>query len=283
VNRPDAAARASLGSRQAPAGADAELPAVPAGAGRELRHRYTAADLGVFTRDEASRFVPRGDGDPRNDMVLAWELLYRLEPELYDRLARAERLHPEVVAWLPRGVDRIAEVGAGTGRLTMELTERGQRVVAVEPALPLRRILRRKLAAAGHGDRVRVIGGFFDQLPLPGDFADLVVACSAFTPAPGHGGEAGLAEMERVCRPGGCVAIIWPNHLDWLATRGYRYVSFPGPMCVEFSSRREAAELAGIFYPQAASEVRRRGWRKVPFEVLGINPPRDLAFKVLPG
>jgi SAM-dependent methyltransferase len=239
--------------------------------------------LRVFTRDEASRFVPRGDGDPRNDAALAWELLYRIEPELYDRLASAERLHPEVVGWLPHDLHRIAEVGAGTGRLTMELIERGQRVVAVEPALPLRRILRRKLAAAGHGDRVRVIGGFFDQLPLPDDFADLVVACSAFTPSLGHGGEAGLAEMERVCRPGGCVAIIWPNHLDWLATHGYRYVSFPGPMSVAFGSYDEAVELAGIFYPRAAGEVRRRGSRSVPFEVLGINPPRDLAFKVLAG
>jgi SAM-dependent methyltransferase len=235
----------------------------------------------VFTREEARRFVPRGDGDPRHDVVLAWELLYRLEPELYDRLASAERLHPGVVGWLPRDVDRIAEVGAGTGRLTMELIEHGQHVVAVEPALPMRRILRRKLAEAGHGDRVRVVRGFFDQLPLPDDSAGLVVACSAFTPSPGHGGEAGLAEMERVCRPGGWVVIIWPNHLGWLAARGYRHVSFPGPMSVEFGSCDEAVELAEIFYPKAAAEVRRRGRRNVPFEVLGINPPRDLACKVL--
>jgi len=249
----------------------------------ELRRRYTAADVRVFAPDEASRFVSPENGDPRRDVVLAWELLYRLEPELYDRLVSAERLHPGVVDWLPRGVDRIAEVGAGTGRLTMELIERGRHIVAVEPALPLHAILRRKLAAAEHGDRVRVVRGFFDDLPLPDDFAGLVVACSAFTPAPGHGGEAGLAEMERVCAPGGCLAIIWPNHVDWLAARGYRYVSFPGPMAVEFASRREAVELAEIFFPEAAGEVRRRGSPAVPFDVLGINPPRDLAFKVLAG
>ena len=258
-------------------------PEAPAGSSAELRRRYTAADLGVFTPDEARRFVPRGDGDPRHDVILAWELLYRLEPELYDRLASAERLHPGVVGWLPCHVDLIAEVGAGTGRLTMELAGRGRQVVAVEPALPLRRILARKLAAAGHGDRVRVIPGFFDQLPLPDDFADLVVACSAFTPSSAHGGEAGLAEMERVCRPGGCVAIIWPNHLSWLAARGYRYVSFPGAMSVDFGSYADAVELAEIFYPRGADSVRRRGERTVPFEVLGINPPRDLAFKVLAG
>jgi len=201
-------------------------------AGRELRSRYTAADLSVFTPEEASRFVPRGGGDPQSDVTLAWELLYRLEPELYDRLASAERLHPGVVAWLPPVVDRVAEVGAGTGRLTLELIDR-------------------------------------------------VLACSAFTPAAEHGGEGGLAEMERVCRPGGCVAIIWPNHLEWLAARGYQYVSFPGAMSVEFGSYADAVELAGIFFPRAADEVRRLGRRSVPFEVLGINPPRDVAFKVL--
>ena len=258
-------------------------PEPPAGSAAELQRRYTAADLGVFTPEEARRFVPSGDGDPRHDVILAWELLYRLEPELYDRLASAERIHPGVVGWLPCHVDRIAEVGAGTGRLTMELTGRGRQVVAVEPALPLRRILARKLAAAGHGDRVRVIRGFFDELPLPDDFAGLVVACSAFTPLPGHGGDVGLAEMERVCRPGGCVAIIWPNHLSWLTARGYQYVSFPGAMSVEFASYADAVELAEIFYPKGADSVRRRGERTVPFDVLGINPPRDLAFKMLPG
>src|SRR5262249_10269811 len=126
---------------------------VPARAGQELRKRYTAADLSVLTRDEASRFVPQGDGDPRTDMVLAWELLYRLEPGVYDRLASVERLHRDVRGWLPQGVDRIAEGGAGSGRLTLELLERGGEVVAVEPAMPLRQILRRKLTTADHGHR----------------------------------------------------------------------------------------------------------------------------------
>jgi SAM-dependent methyltransferase len=250
-------------------------------AGRELRSRYTTADLSVFTADEASRFLDCGSGNPQEDLVLAWELLYRIEPELYDRLARAERLHPGVLAWLPAGLGQIAEVGAGTGRLTLELIGRAQQVVAVEPALPLRRILQTKLAEAGQTDSVRVIHGFFDQLPLPDDFADLVVTCSAFTPSPEHGGDAGLAEMERICKPGGRVVIIWPNNLQWLATRGYGHVSFPGPMFVECGSVSEAADLAEIFYPHAAKQVRTRGWRRIPFEVLDMNPPRDLAFKVL--
>jgi SAM-dependent methyltransferase len=257
-------------------------PAEPAlHSGRGLTRRYTTSDLDVLTAEEARRFVSDG-GDPQRDPPLAWELLYRREPQLYDRLVSAERLHPEVPAWLPDGVERIVEVGAGTGRLTLELVRRAREVVAIEPASTLREILREKLAQAAGGGRARVAGGFFDDLPLPSDHAELVVACSAFTPAPGHGGDAGLREMERVCRPGGCVAIVWPNQLDWLARRGYRHVSFPGAMAMEFASHEDAVELVEIFYPHASAAVRRGGSRRVPYETIGINPPRDIAFKVMP-
>src|SRR5215831_20412289 len=60
----------------------------------DLPRRYTTADLGVLTCDERRRFVRGGDADPRADITLAWELLYRLEPQLYDRLVSAELLHP---------------------------------------------------------------------------------------------------------------------------------------------------------------------------------------------
>jgi SAM-dependent methyltransferase len=249
--------------------------------GRELPKRYTAADLQVLTADEARRFISEEGSDPQLDTSLAWELLYRLEPELLDKLVTAERLHPGVVGWLPQGVERIVEVGAGTGRLTVELIDRAEEVLAVEPAAPMREILGRKLSHEEGGHRVSVIEGFFDELPAADDWADLVVTCSSLTPAAGHGGDAGLAEMERICRPGGTVAIVWPNNLDWLASHGYRYVSFEGEMSVEFASHAEAVELCSIFYPDALAEVRRLGGSRIPYEPLGINPPRDLAVKAI--
>jgi SAM-dependent methyltransferase len=249
--------------------------------GRDVRTRYTRADVGVLTQDEARRFLANGMGDPRTDMPLAWELLYRLEPELYDRLVTAERLHPSVIGWLPENLERIVEVAAGTGRLTLELVRRAREVVAIEPAAPLRAILNRKLAAAGHAQRVHVTHGFFDDLPVADEWADLVVACSALTTSPGHGGEAGLAEMERVCRSGGIVVIVWPNEVRWLAAHGYRHVRFDGELFVEFASREQAAELIEIFYPNAIAEHCRRGGRRVPYDLLGTNPPHDLAYKVI--
>ena len=249
--------------------------------GRDLRTRYSAADLHVLTPEEARRFLPDGTGDPETDIALAWELLYRLEPDLYDRLINAERLHPDVIGWLPASVERIVEVAAGTGRLTLDLIGRARELVAIEPAAPLREILRRKLGLPGATDMARVSHGFFDQIPVPDDCADMVIACSALTPAAGHGGEAGLAEMERACRPGGRVVIVWPNNVRWLAEHGYEYVRFDGEIFLEFASHEEAVELIEIFYPAVAGEVRRERTRRVSYDVLGINPPRDLAFKVI--
>jgi SAM-dependent methyltransferase len=241
-----------------------------------LQRRYTAPDLGVFTEEESRRFLRDGTADPQTDVELAWELLYRLEPELFDRLSSAERLHRGVLDWLPDGVDRVVEVGAGTGRLTLELVHRASQVVAIEPAAPLREILTQKLSSTDGGDRVVVTPGFFDALPVADAWADLVVACSALTPELRHGGDAGIREMERVCRPGGTVVIVWPNNLGWLAEWGFEYVSFAGEMFVDFASREEAEELAAIFYPDT---VVGGDTRRIPYDALGVNPPRDLAFK----
>ena len=253
----------------------------PARPGQRLLRRYRVDDLAVLSDGEARRFLRPGS-DPRRDSPLAFELLYRLEPELYDRLAAAERLHPDVLAWLPERVGRVVEVGAGTGRLTLELARRARELVGVEPAGTLRQILERKLDGAPGRCTTRVVDGFFDALPVADGWADLVVSCSAFTAEEGHGADAGLAEMERVCRPGGCVALVWPNDVDWLKARGYRYLSFAGEVFVEFRSEDEALELIEIFYPDTRPGALAVGGPcRVTYEDLGVNAPRDIAFKVL--
>ena len=249
-----------------------------------LNRRYSPDDLSVLSPDERARFLGGGPADPQQNPTLAWELLYRLEPELYDRLVQGERLHPAILEWLPDHVDRIVEVGPGSGRLTLELVDRCHDLVAVEPAAPLRELLRHKLetpAPLCRGSHLHLINGFVDSLPLPDRSAELVTACSVLTPEPAHGGDQGLAEMERVCAHEGMVVIVWPNHPDWLVERGYRYLSFPGDMAMEFASLDEAVELAEIFYPAAVKTIQARGERRVPYEILGENPPRDLAYRVI--
>jgi SAM-dependent methyltransferase len=257
-------------------------PAIERAYGRgavALAHRYSPADLSVFDEEETRRFLGKGIDDLRGRAALAWELLYRLEPYLYDRLIQAEPLHPAILAWLPSAPCRVVEVGAGTGRLTVPLAGRCDEVIAVEPARPLARVLKANLAAAGCRGQVAIVRGFFDQLPVPDGWADLVVACSAMARDPAHGGDAGLAEMERCCAPGGRVVIVWPVHRRWLASRGYAYRCFDGDMAMEFPSLDDAVDLAEIFYPEAVTEIRRRGRAQVPYELLGRSPPRDVAYK----
>jgi SAM-dependent methyltransferase len=248
-----------------------------------LADRYSFDDMRVFTPQERRGLHIAADADPRRDPSIAWELLYRLEPELYERLVNAEPLHRGILDWLPARVDRIVEVGSGSGRLTLELVDRCDHLIAIEPAAPLREILMRKLRArqAPATKEVRVIAGFFDALPVADRSAELVVACSALTPEAGRGGDRGLREMERVCAPGGAVVVVWPSGREWLEQRGYRYLAFPGEMTMEFDSPEEAIELARIFYPSAVEQVKRRGDRCVPYDLLGVNAPRDLAYKTM--
>jgi SAM-dependent methyltransferase len=244
-----------------------------------LSRRYSASDLAILSEDERARFLDGGPPDPQRNPTLAWELLYRLEPDRYDRLVRAERLHPGILDWLPAHVDRIVEVGPGSGRLTLPLVSRCNHLTAVEPAAPLRELLARRLRA--NTTTIHLINGFLDALPLADRAAELVTACSVLTPEPAHGGDRGLAEMERICAPGGMVVIVWPNHPQWLVERRYQYLSFPGEMAMEFATVEEAIELAEIFYPESVSEIKARGERRVPYEILGVNPPRDLAYRVI--
>jgi SAM-dependent methyltransferase len=240
-----------------------------------LLQRYTPNDLDAFTDGELARFLPgvsRADATERWNEVLpqlGWELLYRVEPELYERLIAGERIHPGIIEWLPNA-DVAVEVAAGTGRLTAALVERARRVVAIEPAAPLLARLRRICSP---------VAGFFDALPARDASADLVIACSAFTSDPAHGGEPGLAEMQRVCAPGGIVAIVWPQDASWLEARGFETISFPGEMAVEFASPDEAVELARIFYPHAAGEIDRRRLNHVPYDLLGFEAPRTVCWK----
>jgi len=244
----------------------------------------------VFNKEETKRFlggfepavISAAPKDPlawkKILQAVDWELLYRLEPQLYERLVAGERLHPAIFEWLPARFVNAVEVGAGAGRLTLELAPRCERLVAVEPAGSMRSLLEKKLAA-NNLDTVTVMDGFFDSLSIDDDAADLVIVCSSFEPDSAHGGESGLAELERVAAPGGLVAIVWPKEPSWLESRGYEYVSFPGAMAMEFDSLDEALEIAQIFYPDALDKIRTLGTGRIPYEVLGHNPPRDLSYK----
>lgn len=117
-----------------------------------------------------------------------------------------ERARPlyadEAVDWiaerLPFG--RVLDLAAGTGKLTQQLVARGVDVVAVEPDPGMRAVLRRVLPD------VELHDGFAENIPLADASVDAISVGQAFH---WFDGERALAEMRRVLRPGGGVALLW--------------------------------------------------------------------------
>jgi ubiquinone/menaquinone biosynthesis C-methylase UbiE len=121
--------------------------------------------------------------------------------EAYDR-ARPE--YPAAaVAWLANrlalGPGRtVVDLAAGTGKLTRPLAATRAEVIGVEPVAEMR--ARIGPAAA------RVLDGTAEAMPLPDAGADAVTVAQAFH---WFDGPAALAEIHRVVRPDGALALVW--------------------------------------------------------------------------
>ncbi len=142
--------------------------------------------------------------------------LKRVETELYLR-----RLVPRLAALggAAGAPARILDVGGGTGRLALPLAALGHSVTVVEPGLAALADAAAAIAAHGAGSPVAapialMHGGAYDLSTLAdGSFdAALAVEVLCYLEQP----ERALAEIERVVRPGGVVALsveAWPGGL----------------------------------------------------------------------
>jgi SAM-dependent methyltransferase len=112
---------------------------------------------------------------------------------------------PDAVAWL---ADRlglrpgrvVVDVAAGTGKLTRLLVPTGARIVAVEPLAEMRAVLRQAVPEA------EALEGTAEALPLADGSADAVTVAAAFH---WFRRDEALAELARVLRPGGRLAIVY--------------------------------------------------------------------------
>ncbi|WP_431277636.1 class I SAM-dependent methyltransferase [Leifsonia poae] len=121
----------------------------------------------------------------------------------------------EAVSWLLEGVTgRVLDLGAGTGKLTRSLVERGYEVSAVDPSSSMLRVLQDALpgvdAHLGSGERI----------PLPDDSVDAIVCGQAW-----HWVDPAVAvpEAARVLRPGGTLGLVWnfrDESVDWVRQLG---------------------------------------------------------------
>ena len=98
--------------------------------------------------------------------------------------------------------DVVLDLAAGTGKLTRPLLETGAEVIAVEPVAEMRAALP---ASA------RALDGTAERIPADDSSVDLVTVAQAFH---WFDGDAALAEIHRVLRPGGRLALLWNRRVE---------------------------------------------------------------------
>jgi SAM-dependent methyltransferase len=132
--------------------------------------------------------------------------------------------------WLGlRPGDRVLDLGCGAGRHAFEAARRGAHVVAVDmDAAELKDVMGTFAAVSEAGDlpvgvATTAVNGDATRLPFPDASFDRVIAAEVFEHIPDDG--AAMAELARVLRPGGTIAVTvpsWmPEQVCWALSEEY--------------------------------------------------------------
>ncbi len=177
-----------------------------------------------------------------------------------------EELRP---SYAPEAVARVAQHGslgegsvvvdlaAGTGQLSKLFAGIGMNAIAVEPAANMRAVLEERLP------EVRVVDGTAEGMAFPDGSVEAVVVGNAF-----HHFErdAAFAEIHRVLRPGGTLALFWAWPLK------EEQLSIPGMREIDevVTAARASNEIATAY----------RSWAEVPDAADGFGPFERREFPV---
>jgi SAM-dependent methyltransferase len=164
---------------------------------------------------------------------------------------------PEAIDWLlPTGARKVLDLGAGTGKLTTRLVERGLDVVAVDPIPDMLEVLRTSLP------ETHAVLGTAEDIPLEDNSVDAVLVAQAW-----HwvDPERAIPEVARVLRPGGRLALVWntrDERLGWVrelgeiigsdGDRGRFDVALPPPFT---DPQRHHVEWTNYLTPQALIDL----------------------------
>ena len=150
---------------------------------------------------------------------------------------------------LPLQGARVLDLAAGTGVATRQLLARDADVVAVDPGQPMLQQLRRRSPG------VPVVAGRAEALPFAADTFDLVCCATAW-----HWVDAAatVAEVRRVARSGGMLALWWANQqrddsIEWERAEGQVHERW------ELRGGSRPPTPAGVGPREAATDLRRRG------------------------
>jgi ubiquinone/menaquinone biosynthesis C-methylase UbiE len=133
--------------------------------------------------------------------------------EAYDR---GRPSYPDqAVAWLAGGEAKVVlELGAGTGKLTRQLVDQGHAVFATDPDEAMLAMLHERVP------EVSAKVATAEQVPANDRSVDVVVVAQAFH---WFDHEVALAEIARVLKPGGHLALVWNSRderIPWVRRMG---------------------------------------------------------------
>jgi SAM-dependent methyltransferase len=131
---------------------------------------------------------------------------YELENEAFDRAGHVLTAMRAVAPWAGR---TIVDLGCGTGYWLRRYAEQAARVLGIEPDPALRTAAAQSAADL---ENTEVLAGSAEHIPLPDASVDVVHARFAYFFPPGT--DAGLTEVLRVLRPGGCLVAV-DNDYRW--------------------------------------------------------------------
>jgi hypothetical protein len=153
------------------------------------------AQFGPAENDEA--FAALSD-------TLLWSIadliIYNKCPEVYHAQSHHQWDFGAITSITALDDKVVIDAGAGTGRVALEAATVARYVFAVEPVARLRRFIEAQADQAGLSN-IFTLDGFLHAIPLPDDFADVLLTCRAI----GWQLEDELKEVERVVRPGGTI------------------------------------------------------------------------------
>ena len=164
------------------------------------------------------------------DSMQDW-LIYVLDPEKYDQLDFLKWDNSSLLEMTDFNDKVVLDIGAGTGRLAFAAAPRARYVFAIEPVANLRRFILKKSHALGF-QNIYPLDGFITQIPLPDQFADILMAGHVF----GDDLQNEYQELVRVVKDGG-VILLHPgtnagsedDAHHFLVSRGFSFDYFEEP------------------------------------------------------
>ena len=191
---------------------------------------------------------------------------------------------PELINWLSTTLElnpqsQIADVGAGTGKLTRQLLATGATVYAVEPNADMRA---KAIALLKNQANFHPIAAPAENTSLPAQSIHLITAASAF-----HWFDAPAfrAECQRLLVPDGQVCLIW-NHrkLDNEINVAFREIF--AKYCPNFSGfsfeRQQGHRQIADFFEGKVTE--KRFDNPVRYDMAGfVGRARSASYAIIPG